>query len=46
MMVPKNKKKRLIKGGNDKIKVIQGEIPGAKNQIYVGKTAFYGGRVD
>jgi hypothetical protein len=45
MMVPKNEKQGLIQVGNDKIKVIQGEIPRAEDNIHVGKTVFYRIRV-
>jgi hypothetical protein len=42
MMVAEYKNQRDIQAGNDKIEVIQGKIPGAKHQIDIGKTVFYG----
>ena len=45
-MVPKNKEKGLIQGGYDEIEVIHGEVSGAEDKAYVGKTLFYGRRVN
>jgi hypothetical protein len=37
MVVPENKEKGFIQGGNDIIKVIQGKVPGGQNQVNIGK---------
>jgi hypothetical protein len=42
IVVAEYEKQRFIQAGNNKIKVIQGKISGAKDQIYIGKTVFYG----
>jgi hypothetical protein len=41
MVIPENKKQGFIQVGNDKVKVIHGEIPGTKNQINIGKPLLY-----
>jgi len=43
MMIAKNKKERFIQGGNDIIKIIHGQVPGGKNQVYIIKTLFDAG---
>jgi hypothetical protein len=42
MVVAKHKEQGFVQAGNDKIQVIQGKIPGRKDQIHIGKTIFYG----
>ena len=42
MMIAKYEKQGFIQAGNDEIKVIQGKVPGAKDQTYIGKTLLYG----
>jgi hypothetical protein len=46
MVVPEDEEQWFIQAGNDKIKVIEREVSGGKNQINIRKTLFYVGRVD
>jgi hypothetical protein len=45
IMIAEYKEQGLVQGGNDVFQIVQGQIPGAEDHIYIGKSLFYGGGV-
>jgi hypothetical protein len=41
VVIPENKKQRLIQGRNDEIEVIKGQIPCGKDKIDIGEALLY-----